>query len=313
MAPLGEMDIQDLRIFARVAALQNLSAVGIELDVTPGTISKRLQALEDDLRVKLFDRTTRSIRITPEGARFLEHTTRILAEVDAARAAVSSNIDQPSGRLKIAAPSSLARKLVAPAMVSFLTSYPEIDARVDLTDRNVNLMEESYDAVIVNGQLQDSALIARRLAPDRHLLVASPTYLAKNGIPKAPADLDQHNCFVAGSSRTWTLRRKDEEETVRVSGNLQSDDGDLLRWSAIEGVGILRSSALNLVRDIAKGRLVVVLSNYELVTKSAIWIVYSNARHMPPRLRAFVDHMAQWTRDNLNLEDDSDVAIASAG
>lgn len=300
---MGEMDIQDLRIFARVAAVQNLSAVGAELDVTPGTISKRLQALEDELRVKLFDRTTRSIRITAEGAKFLEHTNRILVEVDAARAAVSEHIDQPAGRLKIAAPTSLARQLVAPALSSFIATYPEIDLRVDLTDRPVNIMEEAYDAVIVSGQLADSTLIARRLAPDRHIIVASPAYVAKHGAPSTPSEIDQRDCLVMGQSRTWVFRRNGAEETIRVAGRLQSDDADLLRWAAVEGSGILRVSAHNAVTDVAEGRLIVLLPDYEVVTKSAIWIVYSNSRHVLPRLRALLDHMANWARENLPVDE----------
>lgn len=294
------MDIQDLRIFARVAAVQNLSAVGAELDVTPGTISKRLQALEDELRVKLFDRTTRSIRITAEGVKFLEHTNRILAEVDAARAAVSVHLDQPAGRLKIAAPTSLARQLVAPAIASFLSSFPEIEVRIDLTERSVDLMEEAYDALIVNGQLPDSTLIARRLAPDRHLIVASPDYLAKRGTPKWPGDLEAQDCLLLCNTRSWAFRRGGSEETVRVSGRLQSDDADLLRFAAIEGAGILRISSLNVTRDVEAGRLVTLLPDYEVVTRSAIWIVYSNSKHVLPRLRALLDHMVTWSREHLH-------------
>lgn len=306
------MDIQDLRIFARVAAVQNLSAVGAEFDVTPGTISKRLQALEDELRVKLFDRTTRSIRITAEGVKFLEHTNRILAEVDAARAAVSEHVDQPAGRLKIAAPTSLARQLLAPALASFMAAYPEIDLRVDLTDRAVNMMDDAYDAVIVSGQLADSTLIARRLADDPQVIVASPAFIARHGMPERPADLDSRDCLVQGGNRSWGFRNGSAEVTVRVAGRLQSDDVDLLRWAAIEGAGILRASAYSVASDIAEGRLVRLLADYEVVTKSAIWIVYSNSRHVLPRLRALLDHMAGWTREHCNGGDPDKAALLAA-
>lgn len=307
------MDINDLRIFARVAAVQNLSAVGAELDVTPGTISKRLQALEDELRVKLFDRTTRSIRITTEGTKFLEHTERVLSEIDAARAAVSVNVEQPAGRLRLVAPSSIARRLLAPAVSSFLSGYPEIDIRIDLTDRVVNLMDEAYDAAIVCGELEDSTLIARRLGPDRHVLVASPSYLHKRGIPKTPADLDQHDCLLLGNGRSWTLKRPGEDaQSFRVSARMQSDDSDLLRWTAIQGGGIYRGSALNVSRDVARGVLAIVLPEYEVVSKSAIWIVYSKSRHMLPRMRALVDHMVQWSRDHLQSEEIEHSEMAAA-
>ncbi len=160
------MDIQDLRIFARVAAVQNLSAVGTELGLTPGTISKRLQALEEELNARLFDRTTRSIRITEEGATFLVHARKMLEELDLARAAVGENVTNPKGKLKISAPASLCNRFIAPAVCAFVRCFPEIEVQVDVTDRLVNLQEEGYDVAIRSGVLTDSALIAKRLASD---------------------------------------------------------------------------------------------------------------------------------------------------
>ena len=177
------MDIQDMRIFARVAAVQNLSAVGTELGLTPGTISKRIQALEDELSARLFDRTTRSIRITEEGAAFLAHVERILSEIEAARASVDDKVSKPKGKLKIAAPACLGRRYVAPALCEFVRAFPEIDVQVDLHDRQVNLQEDGYDIAIRTGALSDSSLIAKRLAPDRHVIAASPAYLARAGRP----------------------------------------------------------------------------------------------------------------------------------
>src|SRR5262252_11011676 len=135
------MDIQDMRIFARVSAVQNLSAVGTELGLTPGTISKRIQSLEDELSARLFDRTTRSIRITEEGAAFLAHVERILSEIEAARASVDDKVSKPKGKLKIAAPACLGRRYVGPALCDFLGEYPLIEVQLDLLDRPVSLQE----------------------------------------------------------------------------------------------------------------------------------------------------------------------------
>src|SRR6516225_11008845 len=180
------MDIQDMRIFARVAAVQNLSAVGTELGLTPGTISKRIQSLEDELSARLFDRTTRSIRITEEGAAFLAHVERILSEIEAARAIVDDKVTKPKGKLKIAAPACLGRRYVAPALCEFVRAFPEIDVQADLHDRQVNLQEDGYDVAIRTGALSDSSLIAKRLAPDRHVIAAAPSYLTRAGCPLAP-------------------------------------------------------------------------------------------------------------------------------
>src|SRR5262245_27305614 len=197
------MDIQDLRIFARVAAVQNLSSVGTELGLTPGTISKRIQALEDELKVRLFDRTTRSIRITEEGATFLAHVERILVEIESARASVGDNATRPKGTLKISAPASFGRLFAAPAISDFMALYPEIEIHIDLSDRIANLQEEGYDVAIRAGVLSDSALIAKRLAPDRQIIVAAPRYLETHGMPRTPADLGNHECFVLGNNWQW--------------------------------------------------------------------------------------------------------------
>src|ERR1700674_3393814 len=201
------MDIQDMRIFARVAAVQSLSAVGTELGLTPGTISKRIQALEDELSARLFDRTTRSIRITEEGAAFLGHVERILAEIEAARASVDDKVSKPKGRLKIAAPACLGRRYVAPALCEFVRAFPEIDVQIDLHDRQVNLQEDGYDVAIRTGVLSDSSLIAKRLAPDRHVIVGSPAYIARAGRPLKPEDLVHHQCLVLGETRQWSFSK----------------------------------------------------------------------------------------------------------
>ena len=196
------MDIQDLQIFARVAALQNLSAVGLELGLTPGTISKRLQALEDELSVRLFDRTTRSIRITEEGALFYEHTIRILAELDSARASVGMNVSNPKGRIKLSTPASLGRVAIADAVGQFMRAYPEVDVDVNITDRLVNLQEEGYDLAIRTGVLADSSLIAKRLSSDQQVLVAAPDYLKRHGQPMSGGDLANHGCLVLRDQTT---------------------------------------------------------------------------------------------------------------
>ena len=187
------MDIQDMRIFARVAAVRSLSAVGAELNLTPGTISKRIQALEDELSARLFDRSTRSIRITQEGAAFLPHVERILAEVEAARASVDDRVNKPKGKLRIAAPAGLGRRYVAPALCGFLRTYPQIEVQLDLQDRAVNLQEHGYDVAVRSGTLSDSSVVAKRLAPDRHVVAASPAYLAERGRPLQAEDLAGHN------------------------------------------------------------------------------------------------------------------------
>jgi DNA-binding transcriptional LysR family regulator len=294
------MDIQDMRIFARVAAVQNLSAVGTELGLTPGTISKRIQSLEDELSARLFDRTTRSIRITEEGAAFLAHVERILSEIEAARASVDDKVSKPKGKLKIAAPACLGRRYVAPALCEFVRAFPEIDVQVDLHDRQVNLQEDGYDLAIRTGALSDSSLIAKRLAPDRQVIVASAAYLARAGRPLVPEDLLRHQCLVLGETRQWLFGKDGAESAVRVNGALRSNNGELLCRAAVDGLGLIRASELEVLCELRSGKLVQVLSDYEVATNAALWALYPSAKHLLPRMRALLDFLADWFRDAKN-------------
>ena len=291
------MDIQDMRIFARVAAVQNLSAVGTELGLTPGTISKRIQALEDELCVRLFDRTTRSIRITEEGEAFLGHVERILSEIEAARACVDDKVSRPKGRLKIAAPVCLGRRYVAPALCDFERAFPEIDVRIDLHDRHVNLQEDGYDVAIRTGELADSSLIAKRLAPDRHVIVGSPAYIARTGRPLEPEDLARHDCLLLGECRQWSFRKNGAETAIRVSGPIRSNNGELLARAAVEGLGLIRASELEVACEQRSGKLVQVLGEFEVATNAALWALYPSGKHVLPRMRALLDFLADWFRD----------------
>lgn len=291
------MDIQDMRIFARVAALQNLSAVGTELGLTPGTISKRIQALEGELSARLFDRTTRSIRITEEGATFLGHVERILAEIEAARASVDDTVNKPKGKLKIASPVGLGRRFVAPALCAFLRDFPEIEAQLDLLDRPVNLQEDGYDLAIRTGALSDSSVIAKRLAPDRHVIAVSPAYLAGMGRPHRAEDLSQHNCLILGDRSLWVFSRNGIETTVRVNGTLRSNNSELLCQAALDGHGLIRASELELLPELNAGQLVPVLPDHEVVGNVAVWALYPSAKHMLPRMRMLLDFLTEWFRD----------------
>ena len=291
------MDIQDLRIIARVAAVQNLSAVGTELGLTPGTISKRIQAVEEDLKVRLFDRTTRSIRTTEEGQLFLIRVERILAEVDLARAEVEDSVSRPRGRLKIAAPLNLGRRSLAPMLCDFMRAYPEIEVQIDLADRIVNLQEEGYDIAIRTGVLSDSAMIAKRLATDPQIVVASPRYVADFGALRGPEDLERRNCLVLCDQWNWSFTRNGVERVVRVGGLLRSNSIEILHHAALEGQGVMRTSELRVAEDLERGRLVRLLPEYDVTGKAAVWAVYPSAKHVLPRLRVLLDFLAEWFRE----------------
>jgi DNA-binding transcriptional LysR family regulator len=290
------MDIQDLQIFARVAALQNLSAVGTELGLTPGTISKRVQALEEVLAVRLFDRTTRSIRITDEGTRFLDHVQRVLTELDMARSSMAASSGKPVGRLRISAPQIVGHRYVAPALTSFLAEFSDIEVQLDITDRHVNLHEEGYDVAIRCGALIDSTMIAKRLATDKVIICGSPQYLSEVGTPNTPEELPSHRCLLLGDTWSWTFGNGAQESTVRIGARLRSDSSDVLRQGALSGMGLMRTTAFTVADELASGQLVPVLSQHIDNCSTGVYALYVSGRHVLPRQRVFLDHMAEWFR-----------------
>lgn len=290
------MDVLDMRIFARVAAMQSLSSVGTELNLTPGTISKRIQALEDDLGAKLFHRNTRSIRISEEGAKLLEYVNRILAEIDGARAAVGLNVEAPRGQLRVSAPVSLA-DVLGDAICEFMRRHKEIDILIDLTDRIVNLQEDGYDVVIRKGTPRNSGLIMKPLAADAQIIVASPHYISVHGMPQTPAELQHHSCLVLGESSNWEFTRNGTKQSVKVSGRLRSDNGDMLIYGARSGLGIIKISKSRIRELLSNSELVPVLNDYEVSAGSSICALYPGKKYVLPKLRVFLDFLGDWFRE----------------
>ncbi|MEZ5856862.1 MAG: LysR family transcriptional regulator [Hyphomicrobiaceae bacterium] len=291
------MDVQDLRIFARVARIHNLTAVGAEFELSAGTISKRLQALESELCARLFDRTTRAISITAEGEALLEQVELVLEQLDGAIAGISENVANPRGKLRVSAPASLGRGVIAPAACVFMKAYPDIELQIDLTDRVVSLHDGGYDVAIRTGALEDSRLVAKRLAGDPQVIVAAPEYIAQRGRPCRPEDLAQHSCLMLGDGQQWRLHKRGKVFDIKVTGQLRSDNGELLRHAAIEGLGILRVAQSRVASEIERGLLVPLLSDYDAGNDAAIWAIYPSSRHILPKLRVFLDFMAAWLRD----------------
>ncbi|MEQ1616024.1 MAG: LysR family transcriptional regulator, partial [Hyphomicrobiaceae bacterium] len=289
-------DLRDLRIFSRVAAVQNLTAVAGALGVSAGTVSKRIQSLEEELGVRLLDRTTRSSRLTEEGRMFLSRVERVLSEMDIAQDEISANTGQPAGRIAVTAPAALGRQVVSPAIIDFVEKFPGVEVRVDVTDAFANLHEDGYDVAIRAGTLSDCTLKAKRLATDRVILVAAPRYIERHGTPMRPDELVSHDCLIHGDQRSWTLIRGQEKSSRAVSGRLVSDSGEFLQMAALQGAGLLRTSEIAVGEDLAAGRLIHVMPDFELAVDAALWAVYPNAKHAMPRLRAFLDHLAEFCR-----------------
>lgn len=265
--------------------------------VTPAIIGRRLDALEERLGVKLLLRTTRRISLTFEGAAFLEDCQRILRELADAEGAVSLGGIRPGGHLKVSAPAGFGRRHVAPLLVDYMDQNPEVTVSLDLSDRVVDLVEENVDCAIRIGELADSNLISIRLGEMRRVVVASPAYLEKFGVPAAPTFLSEHNCLSLRQQRGWTLRVDGEIRVIKVGGAFECNDGAVLHDWALAGKGLAWRSLWEVGTDIAAGRLKTVLDEFA-APPVGIHAVVPQRRHLPLRVRLWIDLLKARWRDS---------------
>src|SRR5688572_28999725 len=232
---MADSSFQQMAVFAKVVGAGSLSAAARELGLSPALVSRKLAALEARLGVRLINRTTRSLHLTDEGASYYEACSRVLAEVDEADAAVAAGRVEPQGVLRVALPASFGHVHVAPRIPEFAAQYPKVRLALSLSDRSVNVIEEGFDLAVRIAELEDSSLAARRLAPNRRVVVASPEYLHRHGAPRSPAELAQHNCVTTAAdfAMTWDYRAPDGSAgSVRVSGRYACDNWEVLRdWA----------------------------------------------------------------------------------
>jgi len=279
--------------FIEVVARGSLSAAARAEGIAPAMIGRRLDALEARLGVKLLQRTTRKLVLTDEGAAFLEDCQRILGDVGDAEAAVSERSLRASGHLTVSAPAGFGRQHVAPLLPSFLAEHREVTVNLNLNDRVVDLVGEGVDVAIRIASLGDSSLVGVKLADNRRVLVASPAYLKRRGRPGALADLARHNCLAIsseGSQRGWTFLDQGKPVTLKVGGNMVCNDGAVLHAWALAGKGLAWRSMWEVGSQIASGELVTVLDEFA-APGNDVHAVFAQRRHLPLRIRAFVDFL----------------------
>ncbi|MFN4349261.1 MAG: LysR family transcriptional regulator [Hylemonella sp.] len=282
----------DIKLFALIVKLGNMAAAAQELGVTPPVISRRLALLEKRLGVRLMNRTTRKISLTPEGETYLMEGVRIQEEMDALEGRIAGGSLQPQGTVKIAATFGFGRTYVTPALSSFVREFPQMDIQLHLSEKSVNLVEEGFDLMVRFGELADSRLTARLLARNRRILCAAPAYLAARGVPTHPRDLGRHNCiFIREADETfgtWHFSNGAESETVKVRSNLSTNDGNsALSW-ALDGQGILIRSQWDVARHLQAGELVPLLPDWA-PPPADIYLVFQTSKQMPAKVRVLVD------------------------
>jgi DNA-binding transcriptional LysR family regulator len=288
----------DLAFFVMLVKRGSLAGAAQQLGVTPSAASKRLAALEARLGVRLLNRTTRRISVTPEGEAYLAQGGRILAELEELEQGLRGNRVAPRGLLRVNGTLGFGRRHLAPAIGEFLLTYPDIEVQLQLTDRALNLAEEGYDVGILVGDLPDARLNARRLAFNSRLLCASPGYLARHGEPASPRALAQHRCIVIRESETaygtWHLQHRQSagrQETVKVRGLAATNDGEVAVNWALQGHGILLRSEWEVAPMLRSGRLRQVLPEWS-APAADIHAVYLSRDKLSARVRVFVDFLA---------------------
>lgn len=282
-----------MAIFARVVEAHSFSGAAKQLGLSKSAVSKQIGQLEDRLGARLLDRTTRRIALTEVGRVFYEHAARMMAEAQAAEEAVTSLHEMPRGLLRINMPVSFGMSHIVPAVPDFLDKCPEMKIDMTFSDRYVDLLEEGFDLAVRIARLTDSSLIAKRLAPNHTIVCGSPDYLAKHGEPRRPDDLAAHDCLgytYAADPDHWKFVVDGKPMSVRVGGRLRANNGEALRIAALNHQGLVYSPSFMVGKDIAAGRLRVVLMEY-MPDDSAIYAVYPSRRYLTPKVRAFIDFL----------------------
>ena len=303
MDKLGSVDA-----FVKAAEIRNFSEVGRQLGISSSAVGKAISRLEQRLGVRLFHRSTRSITLTPEGQLFLSRCQRIVEELEAAEAELSA-ASSPKGQLRVSLP--LVGALLLPVLSSFIREYPEIRLELDFSDRMTNIIDEGFDVVLRTGDAADSRLVTRALGYYTPQIVAAPVYLSRHGVPASPDDLQRHACLLhryptTGKVDRRLLRDGDDIREMDLPALLTVNTVEPLIAMSEQGHGLAYIPNFLVRRQLAEGKLVTVLSDYE-TDRKVFRAVWPSGRHMSPKIRVFVDYMAK------HLFPDADSRTEAAG
>ncbi|MER9974507.1 LysR family transcriptional regulator [Mesorhizobium sp. M0085] len=290
----------EIEVFVRVVEAGSFSAAARALRMTPSAVSKLIARLEARLGARLVSRSTRKLQLTPEGAAFFDSGVRVLADMAAAEREAAAGA-APRGRLRINSYVPFGQHRLIPLLPRFLERYPEISVDLVLTDDVIDLMEERADVAIRAGPLGESRLVARKLGQSRVVVVAAPSYLEARGTPKTPADLDRHNRmgfrFVRHLEGWPFIDAAGKLITLSIIGNTLVSDGEAMRLMALSGAGIARLARWHVEADIAAGRLLPLLEDFNPGDEELTHAVYvGQGKYLPARVRAFLDFLVETVR-----------------
>ena len=291
--------LNELKVFVRAVELKSISAAARNLRLSAAAASHRILQLEEQVGVRLLNRTTRSLQPTEAGCIFYEHALAVLEAVERAESSMAMASGVPTGSLRIAAPLGFGRRILAPLVSEFHALHPKVEVRLRLSDHAVDLLSESVDVAIRMSALPDSSFIVRKLADCPRVLCAAPSYLEKHGAPQTPEELLRHNCLVlrfpGSTDFRWTLNTPDGPSTLPVSGKLDADDGDVLTEWTLQGEGITLKPYWEIAEHLESGRLQVVLPDHPPEPVSLV-MLYPHRHLLPAKVRVFADFLIDKSR-----------------
>jgi LysR family transcriptional regulator, transcriptional activator for dmlA len=288
--------IVDFSVFRAIVDSGGISAAAEALQSSPPAVSRRLASLEERLGVRLAERQSRRFRLTDEGMLLYERSCQILDQIDEAEAEVASRGDAARGLLRVSAPCDFGQRHVGALLASFSARHPALRVHLTLSDAGLEVSADGFDVVLRYGQPDDLGMIARHVATTPRVVCASPGYVAKHGVPNLPTDLSQHECILLSRRQRlldqWTFRKGAEEHSIKVCGSLSSANGDVLRAWALSGEGITLAPLWDVVDDLAEGRLIELLRDYQ-ANNLELFAVFAPGKTIIPRIRLFVDYITQ--------------------
>ncbi len=292
------MELENLVIFVDVMNKGSFAAVARDRDVVPSTISRAIASLEDELGIRLLNRTTRRIRPTEAGQVYFQQIEAIVKELEQAKSITIDLGQNPTGELRLTASMTFGNLNVVPLLPEFMSAYPRLTVHLNLSDSVVDLVDERIDVAIRLGKLPETGLVATRLTNLDYVIVASPAYLQQHGTPEKPGDIQQHQCILfpmPGFNNNWLFRDADGVITaVKPDGRLQLTNALALKQSATDHMGITMCSKWSVWEELQKGSLVQLFKEYDTAMvdfDSAVWLVYPSRKYLPLKVRVFIDFM----------------------
>ncbi|MBT5110779.1 MAG: LysR family transcriptional regulator [Rhodospirillaceae bacterium] len=288
MDPSSEMSV-----FVEVVRQGGFSAAARTLNRTPSAVSKQISRLEDRLGVRLLNRTTRQLNMTEEGEAYFDRAAVILADIMETEAMVANQGAAPRGLLRVTCSTTFGRQKIVPVLPEFLTRYPELRMQLSLSDTLIDLVQDGFDVALRMGELNDSSLVARRLALIQRLVCAAPSYIEKHGLPEHPEQLSDHNCLVhrdVTAMNDWAFRLDGDIRKIHVGGSFESNSAVAIHEAALAGLGVAQMASFVAAPDLKAGRLVSCLDKF-VDSERPIYAVYPHRRHLTQKVRVFIDYL----------------------